>query len=400
MARQMLRWGGGGRVGKLCDVFGVFSDADCSTSATRNRSRGFTLVELLVVIAIIGVLVALLLPAVQAAREAARRMQCTNNLKQLGLALHNYHDTYGAFPAKTSAKIGGNNNKATGGEDGDWSALFHLLPFVEQTAKYDQINSSGPSYPRERNSDAIFGTTIAGFRCPSDGGGVQYMATNYVLCLSDIIHDCESIDQANRSNVRSMFPNSQWKSMAAITDGTSNTLALGEAVMGSGGTMSRVRGGIQMNIASANDSAGTKCMPAQVTTDGKTLSNPYNFMDTSLTQYNLANGNRRGGRIHDGSALHTGFHAATPPNAPSCYSRGVYTPKADLPQMRWGLYPATSSHSGGVNVGFFDGSIRFISDTVDYNGATQPEPNPVSGASLQGVWGALGSPNGGEAKSI
>ena len=367
-------------------------------------SAGFTLVELLVVIAIIGILISLLLPAVQSAREAARRMQCTNHLKQLGLALHTYHDAYKAFPAKRSAKLRGNfytgGLLAGRGEDSDWSAQLHLMPYLEQTAKYEDVAANGGSYPRDRGSTAakVFSVRLSAFRCPSDGNNDEYMSNNYMACLSDIIWDCENYNSAIFQG-RSMFANQTWKSMSAASDGTSNTVAMSEAVMGSGGTVGKIKGGVQMGVANANNKPGTKCMPAQVAPNG-TLSNPYNFTDTSASQYNQANGNRRGGRIHDGAAIHTGFQTATPPNAPSCYSRATYTVKNDLPQSRWGLYPATSNHTGGVNAAMFDGSVQFISETINYGGGMLDEPVGSAGKSLLGVWGALGFPNGGESASV
>src|SRR5438874_1669093 len=106
------------------------------TSGPAHRGSGFTLVELLVVIAIIGVLVALLLPAVQAAREAARRTQCSNNLKQLGLAMHNYHDVAGRLPCNIN-RVGGATN-----DRNQASQLVNLLPYIEQKSLYDQINFS------------------------------------------------------------------------------------------------------------------------------------------------------------------------------------------------------------------------------------------------------------------
>lgn len=126
--------------------------------------RAFTLVELLVVIAIIGILVALLLPAVQAAREAARRSQCTNNLKQIGLGLHNYHDTYKSFPAGAWC-CGGNNT----GMNRKLPALGAILPFVEQGPLYDQIPQAVDLEAfRLPDGTMISGTRIVGYQCPSD----------------------------------------------------------------------------------------------------------------------------------------------------------------------------------------------------------------------------------------
>jgi prepilin-type N-terminal cleavage/methylation domain-containing protein/prepilin-type processing-associated H-X9-DG protein len=134
------------------------------------RRPAFTLVELLVVIAIIGILVALLLPAVQAAREAARRMSCSNNLKQLGLACHNYHDTYKRFPIGTRLNDpanGGSNNPWTAGAHRKGSQLVKLLPFVEQSPLYDRANQAGDV--NAQLAAAGYGAgEINNFRCPSD----------------------------------------------------------------------------------------------------------------------------------------------------------------------------------------------------------------------------------------
>ncbi len=149
-------------------------------SMTVRRRRAFTLVELLVVIAIIGILIALLLPAVQAAREAARRSQCTNNLKQIGLGLHNYHDTFKKFPP------GGlwwtNNTGAANWSRNRGSMLVHLLPFVEQQSLYDAFDLSQPlayqqfATPPSTGSPYIAGTIVSVYRCPSDKSA-DYNAT-------------------------------------------------------------------------------------------------------------------------------------------------------------------------------------------------------------------------------
>src|SRR3954454_21844016 len=126
------------------------------------RRHGFTLIELLVVIAIIGVLVALLLPAVQMAREAARRTQCTNNLKQMGIAMHNHHDTEGTFPYGAF-----NSPQST------WT--FRVLPYLEQTAIFNALNMTKQWYQAENNT--VVGMTISLFLCPSDPGGNTTITT-------------------------------------------------------------------------------------------------------------------------------------------------------------------------------------------------------------------------------
>lgn len=145
----------------------------CFAVWRRGSSRlGFTLVELLVVIAIIGILVALLLPAIQAAREAARRTQCANNLKQIGIALHNYHDTYRVFPSEKTM-----SNRPSDGllrcedpgpswdvEPGNWEIF--LLPFIEQSAAYDQLDWGRP-YNQAPNT-AVFQGDYPGYLCPSN----------------------------------------------------------------------------------------------------------------------------------------------------------------------------------------------------------------------------------------
>ncbi|TWU26702.1 Type II secretion system protein G precursor [Novipirellula galeiformis] len=182
----------------------------------RGRRTGFTLVELLVVIAIIGVLVGLLLPAVQSAREAARRMQCTNNLKQLALAVHNYADTFKVIPPLEIWKSGRSTN---------WGSSVLLLPFIEQTALRDGLNPQGDAIPNV-GDQPLLATRIDGFICPSDPGPDVNFAFN-------------DLGKANYLPSQGVFwalyndsGYTQPCRLAQITDGLSHTLMYSERFLG------------------------------------------------------------------------------------------------------------------------------------------------------------------------
>src|SRR3990172_5889662 len=209
------------------------------------RRPGFTLVELLVVIAIIGILIALLLPAVQAAREAARRSQCTNNLKQLGLALHNYHGTYNKFVSLmqgTSADAGcANNQTGTVSSRGWLSGFVPLLPYMEQQPLYDQWTSQQGIYPPwgPPMNPGCFGdyapsrAQVPTLLCPSDGGAGDKAATdpgrtNFVFCTGDgLTGELGSVP----ADPRGIFGYASFITIAEILDGTSNTIAMSECVV-------------------------------------------------------------------------------------------------------------------------------------------------------------------------
>ncbi|QDU31856.1 Type II secretion system protein G precursor [Anatilimnocola aggregata] len=183
----------------------------------RRHHGGFTLVELLVVIAIIGVLVALLLPAVQAARESARRMQCQNNLKQLALASHNFHDTYFHFPPAYKVNYGGNGN---------WGANVRLLNFYEQRSIYDALNPGDfTSYIPPVNT--LTQTPIATLRCPSDPTGKINTVHGKGYAKSNYPPSAMVFLAHNPNTMTQYFP----AKMADITDGTSNTFICGERDM-------------------------------------------------------------------------------------------------------------------------------------------------------------------------
>jgi prepilin-type N-terminal cleavage/methylation domain-containing protein len=204
--------------------------------------RGFTLVELLVVIAIIGILVALLLPAVQAAREAARRMSCGNNLKQLGLACHNYHDTYKKLPSGTLVKRNANGGIIPSVNQWGWGAL--ILPFMEQSPLHDQLDVGNVAMEVGNQTAAyrdLMRQPIASYRCPSDVGPelntlrdrFPYSAGNNTPALATTNYAGVNSAWANsntggRLQERGCFREEIARAFRDITDGTSNVLMIGE----------------------------------------------------------------------------------------------------------------------------------------------------------------------------
>jgi len=190
--------------------------------------RGFTLVELLVVIAIIGVLIALLLPAVQQAREAARRMQCSNNLKQIGLGLHNYHDTHLGFPIGAVK----HSHFGDGWDPTIWSAF--LLPYIEQKAVYDELKLewAANNWEFDRTANGIGATILDAFVCPSDPGpakqqefNAEMAKSNYKGCVGNVLPGDNDYD---KSSFTGMFGTNFSRRMRDVTDGTSNTICVGE----------------------------------------------------------------------------------------------------------------------------------------------------------------------------
>ena len=212
----------------------------------RRLSSGFTLIELLVVIAIIAVLIALLLPAVQSAREAARRMQCTNNLKQIGLAMHNYHSANGVFPMAASKNCNSDPASSCPGY-ADWrgsGALATTLPFTEQTPLYNAINFNmaeeiHDNTPTPENATVIL-TKVNQYMCPSDPFVGQTGLNNYHACYGTTTDWPSSLDTSPYTSMQNADGNGStgmfavWVSygIAHATDGTSNTLFFAEALVG------------------------------------------------------------------------------------------------------------------------------------------------------------------------
>jgi prepilin-type N-terminal cleavage/methylation domain-containing protein len=364
----------------------------------RNRNdftrAGFTLVELLVVIAIIGVLVALLLPAVQSAREASRRIKCTNHLKQFGIALHNYADTFGVFPNRRGGFDGVQANRI--------SPFVQLLPYLEQTAMHDRIQAGDPANgvppggPRGDASWAVWNTPPSVFRCPSDPAAVSHgnsdKGHNYVICEGD------QVNWINTStNTRGMFTRLKCRRFAEVTDGTSNTLMMSETVCnvptGNGGTTGVPAGKGQIKLYQAYARIGSdptnSPQVCRTVVDG-----PYYASGTIIV-------GRRAINWTDSPACLITFNTVLPPNGPACAD----TSSGDFGDQERAALPPTSMHPGGVVAVMTDGSVRFFSNNINCGnlGAAQPAPDvntPYGGPSSYGVWGALGSISGGDAAQV
>ncbi|MDR2170726.1 MAG: DUF1559 domain-containing protein [Planctomycetaceae bacterium] len=345
---------------------------------------GFTLVELLVVIAIIGVLIALLLPAVQAAREAARRMSCSSNMKQFALALHNLHDTNKEFPRLRSRR------KPPSDAATDWSLGTFLLPYIEQQARYDAIMAEPltPTFYPHSSKPSVQGT-IAMLRCPSDINSKTATngttKTSIVISVADAINNNENMNSGG-IGVRSAFVSDVEKDISAITDGTSNTIFASETCVGIGNSNDAYMSA--MNAVGGLDTNPRQCLDYLDPNNRRFFKSgtggyTYHFLGGSGTY-----DSQRGTNFFRSVPNQSAFCTVLPPNTSNC-SAGQY--------QHWGVYTASSRHSGGVNASFFDGSVQFIRDSINSisPGITTPK-QVISGASEFGIWGALGSISGGE----
>jgi len=335
--------------------------------------NGFTLIELLVVIAIIAVLIALLLPAVQSAREAARRAQCLNNLKQIGIAVANYESSFRLYPFAKGLPYGPTVPGAAA--YARWSALSQLLIFIEQGNLFNSINFNlppetpgmagavpfMPAYqdPNRENMTASL-TQVATFLCPSDvppistwPGGNNYLV-NQQTWACDLSENYPSTVAPNEVPRGIFYYNSSVK-VAAVTDGTSNTAYVSEKIRGTG---------------TPNPRTDLLVNPAQTSLDATYLACTTTNV---LTAPPLTS--RQGMSWVMGEMCCTAYNHVAPPNQTSCAGTGFPGNMANMSMQ----VPPSSNHPGGVNVLFGDGSGRFIKNSVD----------------LQ-TWRNLGTRNGGE----
>lgn len=345
-----------------------------------SRRPGFTLVELLVVIAIIGILIALLLPAVQAAREAARRSQCSNNLKQAGLALHNYHDTVKCFPFRMGGTSGACDATSNCSRVSGW---VMLLPYMEQGALYSKITAGGTygattyppwgPHPWDTNF-APWLQRIPSLICPSDANVknykniTQFGPANYCFCVGDT---SQGINTGWNRNPRGIFGYYSAVDTSAVEDGTTNTLAVSERAFCLDNT--KVKGG-RANSVAVNPNPSI-CYN-QVTGD----------------TYTTPAGCIAGLRWEDGNVGFTAVNTVLPPNSPTCQT-GTWDGDD-------GVYPPTSYHPGGVMGLLADGSTRFVSETIESGTLTTAAPTTLRAPSPYGVWGAMGTRVGSESKPI
>ncbi len=295
-----------------------------------NRNRAFTLIELLVVIAIIAVLVAILLPAVQQAREAARRSTCKNNLKQIGIALHNYHDVYGMFPP---GHMDTYTDYVSAGARHHFSWMTSLLPMLEQNAIYDLIDFEAVSLTTNSNLNPIYysaGTVdIPVFLCPSDP--VPRMDPN--LAPTNYMGS-----QGNRCNCRAkdcdgVFGHSSYTPMSWITDGLSQTIAVGETLKGDLDPNTVNDNYIFTNTSGSNAADVTTCQSVYPNAADRAT-----VWIAGQPQYNI-------------------MATIRPPNDKNfdCIA----------PNYGCTNFAARSAHKGGAQLIFCDGSVHFISENID-----------------------------------
>jgi prepilin-type N-terminal cleavage/methylation domain-containing protein/prepilin-type processing-associated H-X9-DG protein len=340
--------------------------------AGRSTPRGFTLIELLVVIAIIAVLIALLLPAVQAAREAARRAQCVNNLKQFGLAMHNYHSANDVFPMGSSLcyyPYSGSTPQCTTWNN--WSAHAMMLNYLEQGPLYNAINFSmegrGSDYASVANGTA-YNAKIAIFLCPSDTYGGRVNDNCYYGSIGastngggDVPPRNQTLTCPNFSNPTSgVFAFRLAYGLRDITDGSSNTIAFSEGLAGAQ-SQTVTRGNMIMGAGLSGQAyflnAGQNA--ALVLADLQTCSNK--FVPTN-------SGNISVGHGHDwgiGGMGATLFNTIVPPNNPLYLWAACRTDcNGGCDGASMDFSNAQSYHPGGVNALFADGSVKFLKSSI------------------------------------
>ncbi|QDV43985.1 Type II secretion system protein G precursor [Stieleria neptunia] len=403
----------------------------------RSTRQGFTLVELLVVIAIIGILVGLLLPAVQAAREAARRMSCSNNFKQIGLAIHNYHTAFKQIPTNGTGTA---RTPSTPNGTQDCNRLFlswlvPILPYMEQQALWDSISNPSTQATPGQSVQATGGvwfpmgpcpwetryvpwvTQVPAFRCPSDPGQArgpgQLARTNYAASLGDAadrshnggVNDYGFFGNRNnrdenwaveraRAAQRGFFWNRNEMKFRDVLDGLSNTIAAAE-VCTSGGKR-EVKADFVRNISDMANPNNTILIPARCK-EGVHIDpeRPQFYDETANVRSSLSQSKHA--RWADSRAYYSAMHTMLPPNNANCVNTGSDGNHSGV------ISTAGSRHTGGAHVLMGDGAVIFMTDSVDggnpelptvcvqRSGNSFPISSLPGSESNYGLWGALGT---------
>jgi prepilin-type N-terminal cleavage/methylation domain-containing protein/prepilin-type processing-associated H-X9-DG protein len=365
--------------------------------------RGFTLIELLVVIAIIAVLIALLLPAVQAAREAARRAQCTNNLKQIGLALHNYNQSIGAFPIGKGMSASAFPYKAYANYT-EWGPQAMILPYMEQGPIYNAINfavcaGTGIGGPINATTDTRL---INSYMCPSDiqvgqggapsisptiianWGGTVYppninsyrgsigtttsvwgWTTGYAQCQPDPMN-FGSGGQPCVAFSTGLFVYYNANGIQTITDGTSNTIAYSESLVGDNQNPQVAHRnnsitGVTAAVTGAVADASAVSYQTVLTPALQACTNSYQAAAGTLVNVSAGNGVRWG----HGSVGISLFNTIVTPNSKTAPWNSCRSTCGGCSPDESNFSNAQSNHPGGVNTLFADGSVRFIKDSIN-----------------------------------
>jgi len=323
------------------------------------KRRGFTLIELLVVIAIIAVLIALLLPAVQAAREAARRSQCVNNLKQLGLAIQNYIDTNGALPPTGTYHSVVHN---------DFGMKPRILPYIEQQALYNALNQT--QFYNSVYNVTVTSAAVASFLCPSDGNkSSRVMSADNTKTFGETnygnnIGTCLTFAGKRFDGpAYSLSPGNviaTTVTLASIRDGTSNTVIHSEWVKGKNTSQDGLNMVYTVPI-NYDVTAGTPpLLPAGLLASVQSVSQQCQTSTTRTAMFT-----KGFSWMFMACGIGGGYSHINPPNKKACWFQNHAGSNNPNYIKEVTVVGASSYHSGGVNIGMLDGSVRFAKDSIN-----------------------------------